>query len=306
MSIEFPFPDQSKSFRISFSTYVIWRRCPLEFKLSQIDGVGEPFRGNIYTLFGGLIGEYVEKFFAGDMPGEGIGKRFMIEFEKLCLENKEIIDTHPRMKWSKKMIEEFTDQGLLILDAVRKRRQTGAWKGWKVLGYEVKLERPIPLEFTADVKDTRQTIMENNLPIQNPTYERGPDFKGFIDLLVEDEEGNHLIIDFKTASRPWDKWAKANMDKKAQLKLYKYFYHLETGIPLDKIRTMFIVLPRTGSKRFYQEVEHDFGKVALVNEMKKLKKFFSEVYKQKRFFPVLKESACKWCDFKKTKWCPNS
>jgi len=295
-------------FRISFSEYVIWRRCPLKFKLEIIDDLANEPQTNMYKLFGSLLGLYIEQLFAKERRPEGIGKTFMIDFEALCLENEEILkDSRQKLKYSKKLVEDFTDQGILILDVVRKKIAKNGWSNWKFVAYEHKLEVKIPNEFTSGVLDDREYLLnEEGTNSLNQQYNNGPIFKGFIDLIVEDEEGKTLIIDFKTATRPWDKFKKSDQNLKAQLKLYKYFYHLEKGIDIDNIRTMFIVLPRTQTKRYYQEIELSFGKVALNNELKKLSKFFSMVYKQKRYFPNPSIDNCKYCQWKNTKFCSNN
>lgn len=295
-------------FRTSFSEFVSWRRCPLRFKLETIDELVEPFRGNIYTLFGSLIGQYVEELFAKERAFEGVGKSFMIDFERICLENQDILNSDPNKKnrYSTKLVEEFTNQGILILDAVRTKLNKNGWSKWKFIAYEHPLFITIPSEHNGNVIDDRPTLLKEDINITNENYNKGPFFKGFIDLLVEDENGDTLIIDFKSATRPWDKYKKGDQNLKAQLKLYKYFYHLETGIPLNKIKTMFIVLPRTQTKRFYQEIPLEFGDRAIANELKKLSQFFKDVYKLKKYFPNVKDDVCKYCPFKKTQHCKNS
>lgn len=303
------FPNDNGDFRISFSRYVLWRKCQLAFKLEQIDKIGEQFEGNIYTIFGSIIGDYIEKLFAKELPEIGIGRKFMIEFESACLAKKDIINSHPKLKYSNKLVTEFTNQGLLILNAIRKKIKSPAWKKWKFIAYEHKLYEYIPEEIVKGIFDDRKYLLNEEtqlLDIENPNLGKRPYFHGYIDLLLEDENGKKIIIDFKTASKPWDAEAKRDMNKKAQLKLYKYFYHQQSGIPLDDIRTMFIVLPRTQTKRYYQEIEESFGKLAIANELKKLQQFFQNVYKNKIYLPVLKEDVCKWCQFKATKHCKNS
>jgi len=301
------FKDHS-FFRTSFSEYVSWRRCPLRFKLETLDELAEPFRGNIYTLFGSLIGQYVEELFAGEREFEGVGRSFMIDFERTCLENQHILDndSNKRNRYSKKLVTEFTDQGILILDAVRTKLNKNGWAKWKFIAYEHPIFMHIPDEYNGGVIDDRPSLLIEDNNVINENYNNAPYFKGFIDLIVEDEEGKILIIDFKSATRPWDRYKKGDQNLKAQLKLYKYFYHLETGRPLNDIRTMFIVLPRTQTKRYYQEIELEFGQRAITNELKKLSQFFKEVYKQKKYFPNIKEENCKYCPFKKTKHCKNS
>ena len=240
--------------------------------------------------------------YSGEFKAAGIGKRFLQDFEDRCIAGKDLINTHPTMKYTPKRIEDFSNEGLLILNTVRKKIVSGAWKKWKFIAYEHLLMEPISEEF-CKLKDDRETIMVEGKTIPNEMYQKGPLFKGYIDLIVEDEDGNHLLIDLKTATRPWDKYAKGDVIKKAQLKLYKYFYSQQSGIPLEKIRTMFVILPRQQSKTHYQEIEHKFGNRALLNEMQLLNKFFTSVYKIKKYFPIASFKSCRWCSFKNSKYC---
>ena len=61
--------------------------------------------------------------------------------------------------------------------------------------------------------------------------------KGFIDLVFYDERVDEwTIVDIKTSTKGWNKWAKADDKKKAQLLLYKEFFSKQFNIPLDKIK----------------------------------------------------------------------
>ena len=49
-------------------------------------------------------------------------------------------------------------------------------------------------------------------------------FVGFIDVIIRDEIRDRLkIIDIKTSTMGWNKWAKADKNKSNQLLLYKQF-----------------------------------------------------------------------------------
>jgi len=280
-------PYRKESFHVSYSEFAIWRGCGLKYERDVINEDCKPFNGNIYTLFGTLIHEYVQDMLAEKRPLDGFARPFKEDFEKISLKNMDLIDNY-----SPKLINEFSKDGILILDGIRTRIKN-SWKKWTFISAEHKLLLEVPSNFTANAIDDRKLI-EN---IVNVRYNKGPRFKGFIDLVMKDEEGNIVLIDLKTSTRSWDRYKKSDQIIKAQLKLYKYFYHIETGTPLNKIKTEYIVLIRKGKTKI-QKVEHSFGKVALNNEMNKLKDFFNSVYINKVHLPSYNRNVCKWCEWK--------
>lgn len=72
---------------------------------------------------------------------------------------------------------------------------------FKFIEFEQELMEPIPFQYCDNLVDDRKEI--NGEP--NPNFNHPPFFKGFIDLVLVDSEDNHHIIDFKTATKPWDK-----------------------------------------------------------------------------------------------------
>jgi len=280
-------PYFKESFHVSYSEFSTWEGCPLKYKRDVIDQ-RSTFKGNIYTIFGTLVHEYIQDMLCDKRPWIGFAKNFKEDFEKVCFKNMEIIN-----KYSPKLVEEFAKDGILILDAIRTRRKN-SWKNWKFISAEHKLLLNIPEPYECNVVDSRKTIEDK----VNIRYNKVPKFKGFIDLVMENDDGDIVLIDLKTSTRAWDKYKKSDPIIKAQLKFYKYFYHLEKNIPLNKIKTEYIVLVRKGKNKI-QKVEHSFGIRALTNEMTKLKGFFNSVYINKIYMPSYNRNACKWCDYKK-------
>lgn len=83
-------------------------------------------------------------------------------------------------------------------------------------------------------------------------------YKGFIDLVLKHKvTGRYLIIDWKTSKKQWDINAKeADHNFYTQLKLYKHFYSIKKGIPIDMIDLAFYNLPRAepqAQKIYYKD-----------------------------------------------------
>ena len=68
-------------------------------------------------------------------------------------------------------------------------------------------------------------------------------FVGYIDVLIYDTvRDKYKIIDIKTSTMGWNKWAKADKTKTDQLLLYKQFYGAQHDIPLDKIDIEYFIV----------------------------------------------------------------
>jgi len=57
----------------------------------------------------------------------------------------------------------------------------------------------ISQEICGNIFDDRKLLNES---VENERYGKAPRFKGFIDVLMKDDDGNHYIIDLKTATKP--------------------------------------------------------------------------------------------------------
>ena len=109
-------PYRKESFHVSYSEFAIWRGCGLKYERDVINEECKPFNGNIYTLFGTLIHEYVQDMLAEKRPLDGFARPFKEDFEKISLKNMDLIDNY-----SPKLINEFSKDGILILDGIRTR-----------------------------------------------------------------------------------------------------------------------------------------------------------------------------------------
>ena len=82
-----------------------------------------------------------------------------------------------------------------------------------------------------------------------PEFEKEDiDFKGFIDLVLQTEDGKYHIIDWKTCSWGWDSRKKAEPMTTYQLTLYKHYFCLKHNIDPKHVETHFALLKRTAKK----------------------------------------------------------
>lgn len=70
-------------------------------------------------------------------------------------------------------------------------------------------------------------------------------FKGFIDLVFYNEVSDRwLLVDLKTSTSGWSKWAKEDEVKTSQLVLYKEYFAKQFDIDVEKIDIEYFILKR--------------------------------------------------------------
>ena len=163
-------------------------------------------------------------------------------------------------------------------------------KGYELLGIETALNWDLP----------------NNLK-----------FKGFIDLIIKDNIRNRIkIIDIKTSSWGWNKYAKADKNKTDQLLLYKSFYSKQHDIPLDRIDVEYFIVKRKlyEGMDFPQRRVQTFvpanGKPSINKVVARLDEFMKECFNSDGEYNVehiyRKEASkknCRFCEFNQTEYC---
>lgn len=109
-------------------------------------------------------------------------------------------------------------------------------------------------------------------------------FKGFIDAVLEAEDGRIILIDFKTSSSAFFFTKFKETYKDYQLTLYKHFYAIKHNIDPDKIETYFIVLEKSlNSKIPVVPIRITSGKIKIGNALKWLN-FALSAINRKKFF----------------------
>jgi len=126
-------------------------------------------------------------------------------------------------------------------------------------------------------------------------------FKGFIDLVLQTEDGKYHIIDWKSCSWGWD--AKKRSDKLItyQLTLYKKFFCEKHNIDPQIVETHFALLKRTAKKDNVEIFRVTSGSKKTENATSLLTRALTHISKQNN---IKNRLSCKGCEFYKTDNCP--
>jgi len=119
-------------------------------------------------------------------------------------------------------LREFYDDGIAILQNFKKKKGGHfSKKGWYLVGCEI----PI--------------VIAPNLRLNRVKY------MGYLDIVMYHEPTNTFkIIDIKTSTKGWGKYAKKDESKQFQLILYKYFFSKQYNIPIENIDIEFFIVRR--------------------------------------------------------------
>ena len=198
---------------ISFSEMKIWKECSYRHKLEYLDGL-RSFEGNEFTAFGTAIHSYCETALVKEVkdPNALFQKEFVKEVEKLLRKDIEL---------DQKLISQMEGQGEGILPEILPAFKD-CFGDFKVLKTEEMLYEDI------DGHEKK--------------------FKGYIDLVIQTEDGKIHIIDHKSCSWGWNMRKKSEPMITYQLTLYKHFWAKKHNIDPENIETHFALLKRTAKK----------------------------------------------------------
>ena len=278
--------------RISYSQLSMFSECPKRWKLNYVDGL-RIFESNIYLVFGTAMHEvlqtYLEILYHDSAKNADLLNLNEMLRDKLVEQFKIAEESEGKAPCTKKDLQEFFEDGVAIIDFVKKRRNDYFGKrGFKLIGCEV----PIEVMLKKDIK-----------------------MVGYLDVVILDEIHNRIrIIDIKTSTRGWNKWQKRDENKTQQLLLYKQFYAEQYNHPVDKIDVEYFIVKRKlwEKAQFPQKRVQKFspasGKPSMNKVNTRLLKFVNEAFtedgeKKDNMLATPSKKACKWCEFKKTEHC---
>ena len=271
----------------------MFSECPERWKLNYIDKL-RVFETNIFLIFGTAMHEVIQTWLEV-MYNDSIKNADKLNLEqrlhdKLIEGFKKAKEEEGKDPCTKEQLKEFFQDGIDILDFVKKRRADYFSKrGYKLIGCEV----PIDVDLRKNVK-----------------------MVGYLDIVILDEYHNILkIYDIKTSTQGWNKWQKKDENKTQQLLLYKQFYSKQYNHPIDKIEVeYFIVKRRLWENAMYpqkrvQKFSPSSGTVSMNKVAKRLDTFLDLAFDDNgeqitdNIIATPSKKACKWCEFRKTEHC---
>jgi len=272
-----------KKYNLSFSEFNLFKQCPLKWYYNNV--LYLPGDVSEETLFGGALHNSIEDL----LTKPTYKKQAFWEFSlKANL---------------KKKLEEVKDEVFLT-----KFTNTGLSYFFVKQGYELLTH----LNFFTRFKD--YDILEVEFKLDGMSIIEFDDiefcFKGYIDLVLKHKiTGRILLIDWKTSKKMWDikKKMKENDDFFAQLALYKNYYSIKTGTPLNQIDCWFFNLPREEAKEMnnYVGTINETYLEFLIDDLKETctkiyHQNFSELSKAKF---IHKKNYCNRCQFNNEENC---
>ena len=279
--------------KISYSQLSMFTDCPLRWKLNYVDDL-RISESNIYLVFGTAMHEvlqtYLEILYHDSAKNADLLDLNEMLRDKLIEQFKIAKERDEKEPCTKEDLQEFFEDGVAIIDFVKKRRNDYFGKrGFKLIGCEV----PIEVMLKKDIK-----------------------MVGYLDVVILDEIHNTIkIIDIKTSTRGWNKWQKRDENKTQQLLLYKQFYSEQYNHPIDKIDIEYFIVKRKlwenidfPQKRVQKFVPAS-GKPSMNKVANRLDLFLETAFtdegkhKTDKIFALPSKKACRWCEFRKTEHC---
>jgi hypothetical protein len=280
---------------ISYSQLSMYLSCPKKWALQYRDGHKIP-SFSINMTFGTAVHETLQNYLSVMYNESGVKadainieeyfeERFRENYAKGYKDNKNVHFSNP------KEMREFYEDGLAILDFIKKKRgDYFSIKEWHLVGIEI----PI--------------IMAPNKSHNNVL------FNGFIDLVLFHEPTEKFVIyDIKTSGRGWSDKEKKDEVKQFQILLYKQYFSEQFGVDIENIDVEFFIVKRKiweqseyPQKRVQQFVPAN-GKTKVKKAKVALDTFVDEVfnldgsYKSTDFQATPSKSSCLYCQYKSKK-----
>jgi len=212
--------------KISYSQWSMYERCPLSWKLAYIDGLA-PFQASIETVFGTAFHETFQHFLTvmyteSVKKAESLNLRSILQ-SKLRDEYTRCVQEMGGQHFSNPLqLAEYLEDGAAILQWFLKRRaQYFSSKDWELVGIEIEL---------------CQQASTNNPSVY---------WYGFIDVVMRHVPSNTFkLFDIKTSRSGWNKSAKSDSMKAAQLVAYKNYFSEQFGVPRENIDIEFFIVKR--------------------------------------------------------------
>lgn len=291
--------DYSKDSLISYSQFSMHKTCPHKWALIYKDK-NQVFTDSIHTIFGTSFHETIQHYIQTSFEVSGVKADELDltqHFQSRISENyKKTYESNNKKHFSSpEELEEFFNDGLKIIDYIKKnRRGYFPSRSWHLVGIEL----PVVLN-------------------PNPKYP-SVIYKGLLDLVLYNEKHDEFyIFDFKTSTSGWNDYAKKDELKQYQLILYKHFFSELYNVPPEKINIKYFIVRRKINEnadfvpKRVQEFAPPSGKIKTSKALNELNSFIEDCFdiggkiKQKAYTKNV-GNHCKYCPFNNTSLCDKS
>ena len=280
---------------ISYSQLLSFSTCPHQWYLTYIRKLGT-YQPSIHTVFGTAMHETIQHWL--DVMYETTVKEAnQIDLHALLRENMHSVYKQEKARSGHEHfsnpieMESFYNDGVQILDEVKRKRGTHfPAKNTYLVGVEIPIVRPL---------------------------KEGLFFKGYIDLVFYNElKDKFLILDIKTSTSGWNKYAKKDDKKIAQLILYKEYFSEQFNVDVEKIDVEYFIVKRKvpddpefpAMGRRIQTFSPTAGKIKRAQIKRRVADFIDEAftdtgdYVDKDYLKNASQTNCRFCEFRDNKY----
>ena len=290
-------PSENK--HISYSQLSSFATCNKQWYWTYVKKLA-PYQGSIHATFGTAMHETVQTWLEV-MYHKTVKEADQIDLDKLLYEN--MIKAYKSAK-AQNGHEHFSNQDEL----------TKFWIDGKHILKYLKSKRRAYFSTKGTYLAGVETLLYHEL-------RPGVKFKGFVDLVFYNEVlDKWLIVDIKTSTSGWRVEAKKDLNRIAQILLYKEFFSKQFDIPLEKIDVEYFILkrrvPKDAEFASMQSRVQTFrpanGKVKMKQATTLMEHFVEEAvspegeYIEKDYKTNPSKSNCHFCVFKKMRICPDA
>lgn len=275
---------------VSYSQYKTYRECPHRWELNYKDGLF-PFTSNVNSVFGTALHETLQHYLTL-LYTDSVKASEELNFEEYLFQRmvetykKEMKDNNGQHFITQEEMQEYYEDGILILDYLRKKR--------KVL-FDYRTIELVAIELPGYVP-----MMDGYNVV----------FNFFIDIVFYDrQEGVYSIVDVKTSTKGWSDYQKKDELKLEQVLLYKKYFSKFYNVDPKQVEVKFLILKRKVADHFDWPIpRHTMfipaqgsGKVnlAVANIEDFVKKCFNPdgSFKETTHRKTPSKSACRFCPF---------
>ncbi len=290
-------PSENK--HISYSQLSTFANCNKQWYWTYVKKLA-PYQGSIHATFGTAMHETVQTWLEV-MYHKTVKEADQIDLDRLLYDN--LIKAYKSAK-AQNGHEHFSNQDEL----------TKFWIDGKHILKYLKSKRRAYFSTKGTYLAGVETLLYHEL-------RPGVKFKGFIDLVFYNEVlDKWLIVDIKTSTSGWRVEAKKDLNRIAQILLYKEFFSKQFDIPLEKIDVEYFILkrrvPKDAEFASMQSRVQTFrpanGKVKMKQATTLMEHFVEEAvspegeYIEKDYKTNPSKSNCHFCVFKKMRICPDA